>query len=94
MASTPVQSQASSTTTVRHDRRERSVTTGSAETRSRAIRPPVVVSNRRLPINAVGESYLVYRCIDCGAVGHLTAFPTTCGECAAGRESLYYEIED
>lgn len=67
---------------------------GTATTASRSIRPPVAVPNWRLPFLGIGEAFLVYRCVDCGAVGHLRAFPDTCGECGAGREALYYEIED
>jgi hypothetical protein len=62
-------------------------------TSSRAVRPPVVVRNRRLVADGFGEAFLVWRCLDCGAVGSLDAFPTRC-VCGARRERLGYEVED
>jgi rubrerythrin len=62
-------------------------------TASRAVRPPVVVRNRRLVAGGVGESFLVWRCLDCGTVGSLDALPTRC-VCGARRESLAYVTED
>jgi rubrerythrin len=64
------------------------------ETASRAFRPLVVVPNRRLASNDFGEAFLVYRCLDCGSLGPLTALPSNCPGCGAGRESLAYETED
>ena len=65
-----------------------------SETTSRAIRPPVTVQNRRLAKKEFGEAYLTWRCDECGEAGPLTALPETCVACGAGRESLYYAIED
>lgn len=53
----------------------------------------VVVVHQRL-VDCFGEAYLVWRCIDCGAVGDLEAFPSACPDCGASRESLYYYVED
>jgi len=68
--------------------------TTSAETASRAFRPLLALPNRRLPTNGFGEAFLVYRCLDCGAVGPLTELPGRCPGCGAGREALAYETED
>jgi rubrerythrin len=68
--------------------------TVSAATASRAFRPFVALPNRRLATNGFGEAFLVYRCLDCGALGPLTAFPSACPDCEATRESLAYEVED
>ncbi|WP_240137702.1 DUF7130 family rubredoxin-like protein [Salinigranum salinum] len=67
--------------------------TPSSVTVSRAVRPPTVVRNKRLAADGVGEAYLVWRCLDCGVVGSLDAFPTQC-VCGAGREDLAYVLED
>jgi hypothetical protein len=69
--------------------RETSATTTSGTT---ALR--VTLSNRRLGDGDFGESHLVWRCLDCGETGSLTAFPTHCPGCWAGRESLAYWVED
>jgi rubrerythrin len=66
----------------------------SATTASRAVRPPAVVDNRRMVTHTLAESRLVWRCDDCGEVGHLTAFPAACPNCSAPREALYYFRED
>jgi hypothetical protein len=66
----------------------------SATTRSRAVAPPVEVPNRRLTDGYLGEAFLVWRCADCGETGGLDAFPSYCPDCRAGRESLYYWVED
>ncbi|WP_236639585.1 DUF7130 family rubredoxin-like protein [Salinigranum halophilum] len=66
--------------------------TASAVTASRAVRPPVSVRNKRLP-NGFGEAFLVWRCLDCGALGSLDALPARC-ECGARREDLVYVLED
>ncbi|EMA05001.1 DUF7130 family rubredoxin-like protein [Haloferax denitrificans] len=65
-----------------------------AETASRAVRPPTVVEHRRLPEKDHGEARLVWRCDDCGELGSLTAFPSACPDCGAGREALFYSTED
>ncbi|CQR53369.1 hypothetical protein BN996_03579 [Haloferax massiliensis] len=65
-----------------------------AETASRAVRPPTVVEHRRLPGKNFGEAQLVWRCDDCGELGALTAFPSSCPDCGAGREALFYFTED
>lgn len=64
-----------------------------ATTASRAVRPPVVVRNKRLATNGIGESFLVWRCAECGEVGSLDAFPHRC-VCGASREALSYVTED
>ncbi|AUV84018.1 hypothetical protein C2R22_15885 [Salinigranum rubrum] len=64
----------------------------SAVTESRAVRPPVAVRNKRLA-EGFGEALLVWRCLDCGALGSLDAFPARCG-CGARREDLAYVVED
>ncbi|MDS0299569.1 hydrogenase maturation nickel metallochaperone HypA [Halogeometricum sp. S1BR25-6] len=66
----------------------------SATTTSRAVAPRITLPNRRLADGYFGESYLVWRCLDCGETGSLTAFPTRCPDCRTGRESLAYWIED
>ncbi|WP_411964056.1 hypothetical protein [Haloferax sp. YSMS24] len=66
----------------------------SSTTVSRAVRPPVVVENRTMGHHHHGEAFLVWQCDDCGEVGTLTAFPTSCPHCGAGREVLYYYTED
>ena len=85
---------ASSVVTRPSTRRVTAPSPGSPTTASRAVRPGVVVPNRRLPTMAFGEGTLAWRCLDCGAVGSLAAFPATCPDCGARRESLYYELED
>ncbi|MDS0294371.1 DUF7130 family rubredoxin-like protein [Halogeometricum luteum] len=66
----------------------------SATTASRAALPRVTLPNRRLADGYFGESYLVWSCLDCGETGPLTALPTYCPDCSAGRESLAYRVED
>jgi rubrerythrin len=66
----------------------------SDRTGSRALFPPVTVPNRRLPTHLLGEAWLAWRCGDCGRVGPLSALPTACPDCGAGREALAYELED
>lgn len=66
----------------------------SAVTASRAVGLRVALPNRRLVDGSLGESYLVWRCLDCGETGSLTAFPTYCPDCESGRESLAYWVED
>jgi hypothetical protein len=66
----------------------------SETTSSRAVTPPVVVRNRRAPHMSFGEAFLVWRCLGCGALGSLDAFPAYCPECFSGRESLFYHTED
>jgi hypothetical protein len=63
-----------------------------AVTPSRAVRPSVAVRNKRLA-NGFGEAFLVWRCLDCGALGSLDALPTRC-DCGARREDLVYATED
>jgi hypothetical protein len=99
MASTPTPTPTRAATTRpaqrrRPDDRRGGAPGGTATTASRSIRPPVAVPNWRLPLLGVGEAFLVYRCVDCGAVGQLRSFPDGCDGCGAGREALYYEIED
>lgn len=53
-----------------------------------------VPAERRLADSTLAEAQLVYRCGNCGAVGDLRAFPTTCLDRDGPREALYYEIED
>jgi rubrerythrin len=64
----------------------------SAVTESRAVRPSVAVRNKRLA-EGFGEAFLVWRCLDCGALGSLDALPAQCG-CGARREDLAYVVED
>ncbi len=64
----------------------------SAVTESRAVRLPVAVRNKRLA-EGFGEAFLVWRCLDCGALGSLDAFPARCS-CGARREDLAYVVED
>jgi hypothetical protein len=66
----------------------------SATTASRAVPPRVTLPNRRLADGHLGESYLVWSCLNCGETGSLTEFPTYCPGCRAGRESLAYRVED
>ena len=66
----------------------------SATTASRAIPRPVTVRNRRMADGYLGESFLVWRCLDCGETGSLEAFPAYCPDCRADRESLFYWVED
>ncbi|WP_380678052.1 DUF7130 family rubredoxin-like protein [Salinigranum sp. GCM10025319] len=62
-------------------------------TASRAVRPPTIVRNKRLADDGFGEAFLVWHCLDCGAVGSLDALPSRC-VCGARRENLAYVIED
>jgi hypothetical protein len=41
-----------------------------------------------------GEAELVWRCSRCGAVGDLGDLPSSCPDCSAPREDLYYWTED
>ncbi|KAB1187921.1 MULTISPECIES: hypothetical protein [Haloferax] len=66
----------------------------SSTTASRAVLPPVVVENRTMSTHHMGEAYLVWQCDRCGETGSLTAFPTSCPDCGAARESLFYYTED
>jgi rubrerythrin len=66
----------------------------SATTTSRAVPRRAVVRNRRLTDGYLGESFLVWRCLDCGETGSLDAFPAYCPDCRADRESLFYWVED
>ncbi|ELZ33522.1 small CPxCG-related zinc finger protein [Halogeometricum pallidum JCM 14848] len=66
----------------------------SATTTSRAVAPRVTLPNQRLADGHLGESYLVWRCLNCGETGSLTAFPARCPDCRSGRESLAYWLED
>lgn len=66
----------------------------SPTTASRAVCPPTVVEHRQLSQKNFGEAHLVWRCDDCGELGPLTAFPTACPGCGAGREALFYCTED
>lgn len=66
----------------------------SATTASRAIPQLTEVRNRRLADGYFGESFLVWRCLDCGETGSLDAFPTYCPDCRGDRESLFYWVED
>lgn len=43
---------------------------------------------------AVGEAELVWRCASCGELGEIDALPNSCPGCGAGREEIYYWIED
>ncbi|ELZ94005.1 hypothetical protein C440_10308 [Haloferax mucosum ATCC BAA-1512] len=66
----------------------------SPTTASRAVSPPTVVEHRQLSQKDFGEARLVWRCDECGELGSLTAFPTACPGCDAGREALFYCTED
>ncbi|WP_396612044.1 hypothetical protein ACH9L7_01820 [Haloferax sp. S1W] len=66
----------------------------SATTESRAVNPPVVVEHRTLPRKDYGEAHLAWVCDECGAAGPLTAFPSSCPDCDAEREALFYYTED
>lgn len=66
----------------------------SDRTTTNADRPPVMVRHERLADHGFGESFLVWRCGRCGEVGDLESFPSACPACAAGREELYYDVED
>lgn len=41
-----------------------------------------------------GSDELVWRCLDCGAMGRIDSIPDACPDCGATRESLYYWTED
>ena len=86
-----------STSTASAARTQRLVDVGrdgpSPVTASRAVRPPTVVRNKRLADDGFGEAFLVWRCLDCGAVGSLDALPSRC-VCGARREDLAYVVED
>ncbi|MFC5971750.1 rubredoxin-like domain-containing protein [Halomarina salina] len=41
-----------------------------------------------------GQDELVWRCLDCGAMGRIDAIPDGCPDCGASREALYYWTED
>lgn len=42
-----------------------------------------------------GRDYIMWRCWECGAMGKLEgSLPSTCPECDAPREELYYWVED
>ncbi|SFR54185.1 hydrogenase maturation nickel metallochaperone HypA [Halogeometricum limi] len=66
----------------------------SAETTSRAVLPGVTLPNKRIANQYFGESYLVWRCADCGETGSLAQFPVYCPDCNADREALFYWLED
>lgn len=66
----------------------------SGTTSSRAVSPAVRVTNKRLAEKGYGEAFLVWRCVDCGAAGHLDELPEACPECELPREYIGYEIED
>lgn len=42
----------------------------------------------------IGETELLWRCSDCGAVGDVDDVPDACPDCGAPREHLYHWIED
>lgn len=41
-----------------------------------------------------GEAELLWRCVECGALGAIDEMPTDCPECGASKEYLSYLIED
>ena len=41
-----------------------------------------------------GQDELVWRCLDCGAMGRIDEIPEGCPDCGAPREDLYYWTED
>lgn len=42
-----------------------------------------------------GRDYIMWRCWECGEMGKLEGpLPSTCPECGAPREELYYWVED
>lgn len=55
---------------------------------------PMPPMGRRLSDSTLAEATLVYRCLRCGRVGDIRAFPNRCLGCRGPREDLYYEIED
>lgn len=41
-----------------------------------------------------GEAELMWRCGTCGEVGRIDSMPDSCPGCGAGKEELYYWLED
>lgn len=42
----------------------------------------------------IGEAELLWRCSQCGELGHIEGMPDECPGCGARKEELYYWIED
>lgn len=62
--------------------------------RTPVVRPPAEATVPRVAARESGETFLIWRCVECGAVGSLDSFPSSCPDCFAGRESLFYWTED
>jgi rubrerythrin len=41
-----------------------------------------------------GQKELLWRCLECGAVGELSEIPEECTDCGAPKEEIYYWQED
>ncbi|MDX1744411.1 MAG: hypothetical protein R3324_00605 [Halobacteriales archaeon] len=46
------------------------------------------------PSHGFGEAELLWRCSECGAIGDITELPSSCPDCGASVESIYYLTED
>jgi len=66
-------------------------------------RPPVEGNKEEteVPIgdtpDALGQSYTMWRCSECGEIGDLTdkeVLPEQCPDCNASKEALFYREED
>lgn len=78
-------------------RRRTSAVGGRRDDRRDGVSSGSTADRRRTSATArkdFGEARLVWRCDDCGELGSLTAFPSACPDCGAGREALFYFTED
>ena len=48
------------------------------------------VSTREQAESKAGEKTLVWRCDECGEVGHIDDVPSMCPSCGASGESIHY----
>jgi Zn finger protein HypA/HybF involved in hydrogenase expression len=52
------------------------------------------VSTREQAESKAGEKTLMWRCDECGEVGHIDEVPSLCPSCGASGESISYLQED
>lgn len=52
------------------------------------------LSSEHVRAGLPGEAELMWRCWNCGAMGHIADVPTECPDCGAPREEIYYWTED
>jgi Zn finger protein HypA/HybF involved in hydrogenase expression len=52
------------------------------------------VSTREQAESKAGEKTLMWRCDECGEVGHIDEVPSMCPSCGASGESISYLQED